>query len=458
MGLNIFSPTRMMNITKENNGDLGAVIKVKLGPEDYKEKYETALKDVQKKVNMPGFRPGKVPVGMVKKMYGKSILADEINKILSDSVHKYIVDNKLDVLGSPLPKDDTTPIDWDNQTEFEFSYELGLAPSFKLDFSSKDKFTRLKLKIDEKLTDKWINDIQKRYGQWTSPEVSEENDYIFADMVELDDSGNVKEGGVFKQSANILTEKIKDTSTRKALTGLKKEDQLEIDPSKLAENTAELASILGIEKNATTSISKKFRLTVKNIGRMKPAQVDQDLFDKVYGKDVIKSKDEFIEKIKSELSKLYGDDTQLKLKDDIRKAFIEKLKISLPDDFLKRWLMAASEKPITLDDVNKEYDRYALSLKWELIQNKIIKENDIKVSGEEVKEQAKSIMASQFARYGQPADDSVLEETVNKLLANKEESRKIFDRVYEQKVFDVIQKSINITDKEVPYEEFYTNH
>ena len=373
----------MMNITKENIDELNAVIKAKVGPDDYKERVESALKQHQKKVNMPGFRPGKVPVGMVKKMYGKAIMVDEINRLLNDSLHNYIKENKLEVLGSPLPKDDLQ-FDWDNQTEFEFQYDLGLAPQFKVEVSSKNKFTRYSVRIDEPLVDKWVNDLCRRYGKWNSPETSGEMDYLFGDFVQLDTAGNIQDGGIFKKGTTIILEKIKDANAKKQLIGLKKDDAVTVDMKAIAKDTAEIATMLGVDATAAAGVSSPFRFTVSSIGHMAPADVNQELFDKVYGPGTITTAEEFRNKVRAEMENMFSADSDQKLKNDIRKSMMENIKISLPDEFLKRWLVAANEKPVTIEQVNAEYDTYAKSLRWELITNKLIKDNNIKVTGEEV--------------------------------------------------------------------------
>ena len=262
-----------MNITKENIDELNAVIKVKVTPDDYQAKYDTALKNIQKKANMPGFRQGKVPAGLVKKMYGKSVLADEINKLLNDSIYQYISENKIDALGSPLPQENNqSNIDWENQKEFEFAYELGLAPKINMEISSKVKLTYYLIKVDETLIDKYVLDLRKRFGKVGTGEVSEAGDLLNGDFVELDKDGNIAAGGIFK-TISVYLESIKNEEVKKLFAGWKVEDKIKLPAEKLKLEAEYISKLIGsnVEKIASTD----FQFTLKNFTRMTPADVNQ---------------------------------------------------------------------------------------------------------------------------------------------------------------------------------------
>lgn len=445
-----------MNITRENIDNLNAVLKVKVGPEDYQQRVESALKEYQKKVNMPGFRPGKVPTGMVRKMYGKSILVDEINKLLSDSLYSYIRENKIDILGNPLPKtDDGRTIDWDNQKEFEFTYDLGLAPQFEVSISSDDKFTMDVIKVDDQLIDKYVNDIRRSYGKPGNPEVSEDKDLLFGDFVELDANGEILPGGIFK-SSSIAIDRIKSEDIKSKLIGLKRDDKVVLDASQLSENPADLAAMLGIDKAQAETIRSSFQFTVKNIARMEPAEVDQALFDRVYGAGKVTSEEEFRNKIREELRNMFKAESDRKLMTKIQQSLLEKVNLQLPDEFLKRWLVVANEKPVSYEQVSAEYDQYANGLKWQLIENKILKENDIKVSEEEALAYTKSLVNNQFMRYGKmDADDEELTAAAKDVLKKESEAKRIYDSLYDQKMMELFRSRFTIETNEVPYEDFY---
>ena len=258
-----------MNITKEDINELNAVLKVQVGPDDYKTNFNNAIKEYQKKASMPGFRPGKVPSGLIKKMYGKGLLVEELNKLLSSTLEKYIQENKLEILGHPLPKaNEKVPMDFDNQESFEFLYELGLAPQFKVELNSKEKFFAEKIKIDDKLVDQQINDLGKRYGSIVNPESVEDSDLVLGDFVELDNTGSVLAGGIFK-SSSLAMDRIKSEDIKKKFIGLKKDDKVVVEAKKLSENLTDLSAMLGVDKQKAETINSNFQFTVKNIGRVK---------------------------------------------------------------------------------------------------------------------------------------------------------------------------------------------
>lgn len=445
-----------MNITQENIDELNAVLRVKVVAEDYLPKVENAIKEHQKKVSMPGFRPGKVPAGMIKKMYGKSILVDEINKLLNDSLYNYLNENKIEVLGNPLPKTDSSlHIDWDNQKEFEFLYEMGLAPKFNVELSAKDKFVYQIVKIDDGLMNKYVSDIAKRYGKVESAELSETGDMLNGDFVEVDDKGEIIPGGIFKTSS-IFIDRIKDEATQKALTGLKKDDKVILEASKLADTAADIANLLGITKEAAETITAKVQFTVKNISRLIGTEINQELFDKIYGEEKVTGEEEFRAKIKDELAAMFVTDSERRFYNHVVDFLMNKINFDLPNEFLKRWIIAVNEKPISSEQLENEYDGYSRGLKWSLIENKIIKDNNIVVNNEEIIEATKRLIIEQFGRYSPvPMADEELNKTVQRVLSNKEEYKKIHERLYGDKVLTLFKTKFTLENKEIPYDEFY---
>jgi trigger factor len=442
-----------MNITQENIDELNAILKVKVVAEDYLPKVEGALKTYQKKANIPGFRPGKVPSGMIKKMYGKSIMVDEINKLLNDSLYNYINENKLDVLGNPLPKADAD-VDFDNQKDFEFIYEMGLAPKFNLELSAKDKFTYTTVKIDDDLVNKYTTDIAKRYGKVEQVEVSAEGDLLNGDFVELDANGEILAGGIFKTSS-VFTDRLKD-ETKKAFIGLKKDDKVVVDAQKISENATDLAAMLGVDKAVAETLTSKFQFTVKGISRLAASEINQEMFDKIYGPGAVNSEEEFKAKIREELGAMFVNDSERKFYNDVVDYLMNKVNFNLPTEFLKRWIVAVNEKPVTLDQVDAEFDNYAKGLKWQLIENKIIRENNIAVTNEEVVEHTKNLILQQFGKMAQsPMSDADLEDTAKRVLANQEEAKKLYEQVYGQKVMTLFKTTFTLENKEVAYDDFF---
>lgn len=444
-----------MNITTEKVDDLNAILKVELKHADYQEKVDTQLKDYRKKANIPGFRKGHVPMGMVKKMVGTNLLVEEINKILSESLHKYIEDEKLDVLGNPLPKmGEEDKIDWENQTDFVFRYDLGLAPQFDVKIGDKYKFEYYKIKVAEKDVDKYVSDIAKRYGKMSNPDVAEADDMIFGNFEELDGTGNIKEGGI-SHSSVIIIEAVTDKKLQKALVGAKAGDTYDVDPKTISPQVKDQAAAIGVDEATFANIISKFKFTVDKVNRVIPAELNTELFDKLYGPGNVKDVKEFRAKISEELGKGLSVDADRKLKADVQDELIKKLKLDLPNEFLKRWIVASNEKPITPEQIEAEYDDYAKGLKWQLIENKIIKGNDVKVEHEEVIEHTKGLLAQQMAGMGMPAnDDEQLTETANRVLENEEEARNIYMMMYDNKLMTLYKNSFKLKEKEISYDDF----
>jgi trigger factor len=443
-----------MNITQENIDELNAVLKVKVVADDYLPKVESALKEHQKKASVPGFRPGKVPTGMIKKMYGKSILVDEINKLLNDSLYKYLHENKIEVLGNPLPKADSQ-IDWDNQKEFEFLYEMGLAPKFNVDLSSKDKFAYKTVKIDEELVNKYVTDVAKRYGKVEQVEISTAADLLNGDFVELDTNGEILPAGVFK-TGSLFLERVKDEQVKKQLTGLKKDDKVILESQKIFENPADLATLLGLDKEAASAFTSKVQFTVKSVSHLAPAEINQDFFNKIYGEGVVNSEEEFRAKVRQELGTMFVNDSERKFYNDVVEHLMNKINFDLPKDFLKRWIIAVNEKPVTTEQVEAEFDGYAKGLKWQLIENKIIKENNIAVTKEEVVDHTKELILEQFGKYNpMPMGDEELNQTAQRVLANEEEAKKLYEKLYGQKVLTLFKSKFTIENQEVSYDDFF---
>lgn len=441
-----------MNISKEVIDDLNAVIKVHVSPEDYEPKVESALREYKKKVNLPGFRKGHVPMGMVKKMAGKSVLAEELNKILSESLQKYISEEKLEILGNPLPKEDTK-IDFENQTEFDFEYEVGLAPKFEVNLDDKLKVEKYKVKVDDKLIEKYVDQARRRYGKMTNPEVVEEKDMVYGTFQELNDDGSVKEDGIKHQSI-IVIEEITDKKLQKEFIGKKVGDAVVLDPHVISSNEIDAAAALGIKTEEFKTLKSNFKFTIEKINRLIPAEINQDFFDKIYGPNVVKSEEEFRNKIKEEIEKGLELDSERKFKMDVQDKLIDKLKLKLPDAFLKKWILASNEKPISPEQVEKEYDLYAKSLIWQIIENKIFKNYDVKVDFDEVVNYTIELIKNQMGEMAANMSEEELKNTAHRVLQNQEEARNIYGQLYDNKLMELFKEKVNIKEKEISYDEF----
>lgn len=444
-----------MNITQDKIDNLNSVVTVKINPEDYKARVEKAIKDQAKKAKLPGFRPGMVPAAHIKKMYGKSILVDEINNLLNDTLTNYIKDNNLEVLGQPLPKVDTTKeFNWDYNDEFEFNYEMGLAPEFSIDFSSTDVIPQYDIKVDDETLASRITNLRKSYGKMTNPDVSADNDVLYAELQQLSADGSVFEGGI-TNTASVRLDLVKDEAIKKSLIGLKKDDVVVFDIQKaFNEDAALVAKALNISEEDAKDLKSNFRLTVKNINRLEEGDLNQEFYDKLFGADVVKSEDEFKAKIKEELETMMVQNSDQKLQNDLFEYSLNKINFQLPDEFLKRWLKATNEK-LTDEELEKGYADFARNLKWTLIENKIIKENKIEIKYEEVFQTAKARLDAQFRMYSpQPVSEEQLGQYTVQFLQDKENANRIFEEVKASKVFEHLKTVVTLDKKEIAYNKF----
>lgn len=442
-----------MDIVQEEIGNLNKVIKLKLTPKDYQGKYEEALNKVKKEVSIPGFRPGKVPKSLVKKKYGKSILAEEINKIINDSLYKFIGDNEMRILGQPIPKEaGEKEGDWDNPKDFNFEYEIGLMPDLDIDLS-KFKLDYNKIKIDDKLIKKEIEDLSKRFGAVSEPEVAGKGDFLIGTLVELDENGEIKVGGIMKDTS-IRTEAIEDQATIKMLVGVKAGDKVTVDVRKVWHKEVELSNILEKTVEELKDINDKFEFQIKEIKHLTPAKINQELYDKAFGKDVVKTDEELEEKIKEVLAPSFNRDQDYVFKNAAVELLLDKVKVDLPDAFMKKWIQLSSENPVTAEQVEAEYDKYAKGMKWQLIENELIKQNEIQVTQAEVLEYQKNAMAQQYAQYGFPMDDEMLGKLAMESLQNREEYEKLSNHLYNERITQVLKEKMKVKENEVSMDKF----
>lgn len=444
-----------MNIVQEKIDDLNALVKITLAPEDYTPNVEKAIKEQAKKANLPGFRKGMVPAAHIKRMYGKSILVEEINNMLNDNISKYLTDNSVEILGQPLPvQEDENQYNWDYNDTFNFAYELGLAPKVDIEVSSKDKFTQYNVKADEETLNERIKNIRKSYGKMTNPEVSAEGDILYAELKQLANDGSEFEGGI-SATGSIRTDAVTDKKILKTLVGVKKDDTFELDVNKaFGGDAAAIAKLLNISEEDAAELKSKFQVTVKNVNRLEEADLNQEFFDKIFGADAVKDEAGFTAKITEEIESMFKQDADRKLQNDIYTQFTEQTKMQLPDEFLRKWLKATNEK-LTDEELAQGYDDFAKNLKWTLIENKIIKDNDIKIDYKDVFEAAKQRLDAQFRMYSPtPLPEDQLAQYAANFLQEKENANRIFEEVKALKVFDYIKSVATLNEKEIAYNKF----
>ncbi len=436
-----------MDIVLDKSTATEASIKITLKEKDYQPKVEEKVKDYSKKANIKGFRPGKVPPGLIKRLYGKSILIEEINDLLSKSVNNYIKENDIKLIGDPLPNHEkTATIDWDNQKDFKFEYQVGLVAEFEYNLTQKIK--AYQIEVDKKMVDKTIEDLKKQYGDYTEPKESKEGDDFFGELVQ-------EESGL-KEEVWITADQIKPREQKK-FTGLKKEETITIDPKKIFKDTETTSKVLHRSEKELKDIKGDFQLKINKISRVKPAELNQEFFDKVLGKDVVKDENNFREKVKSTLETNYEQDSKNYTMKLIQDKLLEITKIEVPDNFYKKWILATNKDEISEEDLEKNYKKYAEELKWSLLANKISEDHEIKVEHADVLDHAKGLIKAQFASYGM--GDSINENldafAENYLQGNEGQNYfNTFNQVRSEKIMDLILEKMEISYKKVKPEEF----
>lgn len=444
-----------MNIVRKDIDQNNATLTLTIVKSDYAEKVDQKLREYRKKANIPGFRPGMVPVGLVKKMYGKAITAEEINKLVSDELYNYIRENKINMLGEPLPNEtEQKEINFDTQEDFEFVFDLGIAPEFEVELTKKDKVKAYSIAVSEEMIDNQVKSYTSRYGKYVQEETVEEKDMVKGEVLELAD-GKVNENGLKISDAVLTPAYIKDEAQKAKFVGAAKGDVIVFNPQTAFGNEAEISSLLKISKDEAKNITADFQIKVEGITRYYDAEVNQELFDKVYGEGVVASEEEFRAKIKEGILETLSGDTDYKFGVDAREVVLAKFDgLTFPDAFLKRWLLATNEN-LSAETLEEDFPKMIADLKWQLIKDKIAKANDIKVEIEDVNAYARKIAAAQFAQYGMVGmGDDILDNYAKDMLKKEETVKGIVERVAENKVFEIIKNSVKLDTKEVSIEEF----
>ncbi len=434
-----------MNITKEQIDELNAVVTVAVTKDDYQDKVDKILKDYRKQANIPGFRKGQVPMGLIKKQYGKAVLVDEVNKLIQDNLNKYLTEEKLDVLGNPLPKQQDG-FDWDKE-EFDFKFELGLAPNFEVPLKTKKAITHYHIVADKKTVNEQIERIQKQYGKLLSKtEVSKKDELTgtFKNEEEEIENKTTLEISMLKSKKaieSLVGKKVGDIVTLKT-KGLFKEDNF-------------LTSVLGISADKAKKLNIEVSFAIEEINEREPANLDQELFDKLFGADAIKSEKELKERIKEDSEKQFIQQSDQKLLNDVTEYFIENTKFDLPSGFLTKWIQVTGENPLTEEQASEEYEKSEKGLRYQLIEGKVIKDNDVQIQFDELKEFAKGFIKSQMAQYGQlnPAEEE-LDNIAARVMSNQDEVKRLSEQLMSQKLLALYKEKANLKTKELTYENF----
>lgn len=447
-----------MNITKEIKDELNFTLKLNITAEDYEPKVKKALNNYRKKAQIKGFRPGNAPVALIKKMAGPSILMQEIDSLVSESLSKYLVDEKLNILGQPLPSDKQQQIDPENQTEFDFFFDIAIAPEFELSIDKRTKIPYYTINVEQKIIDQEVERYQNQFGKAGINDSVSEKSYLKVNINQLDIEGKHAENGISVENSMIAVDIIKNEQEKAKLLGKKNGETIEIDLVKAFPNETELSSMLNIEKERISEIVTPFALTINEITTFAPAELNQELFDKAFGKDNVKTEEEFKNKIKESIDDIYARESEFRFAIDSKEKIVSKLKLPLPQGFLKRWIMATnSDKNLSLEQLETEYPMFEKDLQWQLVKNKIAEEQKFEISTEEVRQESKKFTEAQFAQYGLPLgslSDEQMAAFVDKNLEREEDRTRFAERVIENKVVNYLKENVKLEETIIDLEDF----
>lgn len=448
-----------MNVTFEKKDDLNAIISIAVKNEDYQENLTKQFKDYRKKAKIPGFRPGTVPMGMVKQMIGKSVLFEEVNRLTSEALYKHLQDNNIDILGQPMTSiEKESETDFDNYGDFTFHFDLGLAPVFDLEISTKDKLTRYEIKLDEKEVETEITNLRRQNGKLENMDKSEtENDSIVLIMTEVDKDGEHKDGGVFEQEVTVLPEVVKSKKVQKQLVGVSVDDELDLNVFDLFnKNEMVITQSLGIEKEAVEGLNKTFKGKVKEIRRVMPAELNQEFYDLVMGPGSVANEEEFKAKIEENLGSYYVAEAEKQLEAEVNAMLEDKHTFVLPNDFLKRWLMETKPETYKEDTVDEMYSTESVVLRKQLIREKIAEQENVEVSDEDINQTSFAYTAQMLRQYGlNNPDPAMIQNFEAKNREDKNYLLRIRDVVVEKKVLDKVKEMITVKTKKLPVDKFY---
>ena len=445
-----------MNISFENPDKVNGLLTMTVEEADYKDNVEKTLRDYRKKANVPGFRPGMVPMGLIKKQFGESAKMDAINKLVGDELYKYLKDNNIMMLGEPLPSDKQEAQDLQKEPPYTFKFDVAVAPDFKFELTDKDTVDYYNITVDDKLIDQQVDMFASRGGSYDKVEEYQENDMLKGDIRELDENGNTKEGGISVEAAVLMPNYIKVEDQKKLFDGAKLGDVITFNPKKAyPESDTEISSLLKIEKEQAKDLTADFSYQITEISRFKKAEVNQELFDNIYGKDAVKSEEEFRAKIAEGLKNQLATDSDYKFILDVRKYAEDNVgKLTYPDALLKR-IMLRNNKDKDEEFVEKNYEKSIQELTWHLIKEQLVKATGIKVADDDIRETAKEAARAQFAQYGMNnIPEEYIENYANDMLKKNENVDGLVDRAIDRKLTVALKKVVKLNEKAISLDDF----
>ncbi len=435
-----------MKITQKNVDDLTMIVTLNIEKEDYSGKKQEILKKFRRDADIKGFRKGMAPMSIIEKMHGRSAMLDAVNNVISEGLNNHITENKLNIIGEPLPNEtEQKPIDWENDQEFSVSFDLAVAPKVEINLTSDDKIPFYEVKVSKKEKEEYVSNLRKQYGTLEDTETVEDDDFIIADLVQQDNS---------VEGTYIALRSIADKQAKDLFIGKKSGDSFEIDVNKAFENETDRAAMLKVKKEELSSINPVYTVVVKEVKRFKDAQENQDFYDKVFGPGNVSSSEEFAKMIDERMKSEHANECDYRFMLDARDALIEKAAIALPEEFLKRWLFTANEGKFTMEEIEKDFELFLKDFRWQLIRQYITKEQKLSVTRENLLDHARKIAGYQFAMYGlNNAGQDQIDKYAESLLANEKEGRRIYEKVEEDLVLDYVRSVVSLDKKGVSIEK-----
>ncbi len=445
-----------MKITREDTGKGYSLIKVVIEQNDYEKTVADKLRDYRLKAALPGFRPGKVPASLIQKRFAKPVLAEEVNNLLSHNLTNYLQDEKIAILGDPLPDTEhQKPINWDEDTEFEFAFDVAVSPEVKVDLDEAGSFDYYRIQVDQKMMEENIESIRMNYGTNEEAETVEEKSSVRGDFEQIGEDGVKTDGGIVTEGVLIAVDLMKDEAVQKQIIGMKAGDLLVFDPVKVFGDRHEVGHLLNISHEAAEELNSDFRFTVRSVLNFKKADLTEDLYKKIYGPETdILTEEQFRERLALEISQNLAQSSDRKFALDARDILVGNIQFDLPEDFLKRWLKEVNQE-MTEEQISKDFGDFTKDLRWQLIKNSLIREHEIGITDEEVEAMAREIAVSQFRQYGiYQLPDEHLDSYVKKILEKEEDKEKIIRRLFDEKVISLVREKGTVVEKEVTSEEF----
>ncbi len=437
-----------MNVTQKNLDDLTLQLNLQIAKEDYADKKRKILSDYRRKADIRGFRKGMAPMSLIEKMHGPAALGEAVNTLISEGLTNYIRDNKIDIIGEPLPDEkDQKPVDWENDETFEFVFDIALAPVIDLTIDDKDQIVLYNVPVTDQARNEYRSNLLRQYGKLEVCDTIKDEDFIIVDLEQAD---------MKIEGAYVTLRTIEDQAVKDMFLGKKAGDSFDINVNEAFRNETDRASLLRVKKEELASIDPMFKLTVKEVKNFVEAEANQETFDKIFGKDAVKSEEEFSARIDERLASEYRQEVDYRFMLDAREYLIEKAAIKLPEDFLKRWLYTINEGKFTMEDIEKDFHLFLKDFRWQLIRQYIMKKQNLEVTKEDMMAQARNVAAYQFAMYGLPnVPEEHLNQYVESLLKNEQEARRIYEKVEDDKTVAYIRSAVSTKLTDITIEDLH---